>query len=103
MALIDSSTQILPNTKPDSLNNPVWKATYKVFNYGGHRYVQIDSYGTNTRQMKDQPSQILQIEWNQFVAMFDGMLKQMGLNLRHVCNLDILGGLNEGDIIHKEL
>ena len=96
MALIGKGTQILPNTKKDSLHKEVWKATYKVFNYGGRCIVQIDTYGTNDREVKDEPSQILQMEWGQFVTMFSGMLEQVGLEPNEVCNMKQLNDVSEG-------
>ncbi len=103
MALIGAKTQIIPNTKADSIHKEVWKASYKVFTYGGHRYVQIDTYGTDTRQDRDQPSQILQIEWNQFVTLFGGILEQLGIDSQQLCKLKVLEGLGESENLDKEL
>lgn len=38
------------------------KATYTVFTSEGKKYFQIDTYGSNAREMKDKISQSVQID-----------------------------------------
>lgn len=74
MALIGNNTKIAPNDKDDNLHDETWKATYKVFEYGGKKYIQIDTYGRKEREKKDEPSQIIQIELSKFKEMFGDLL-----------------------------
>ena len=72
MARIDPQTTILaPNTSADNIHEPVTKATYKIViePATGEAYLQIDTFGTNGRIVKDQPSQKLQIPLRSLIYM----------------------------------
>lgn len=61
MALITKDNIKKLNKDRNSVHRKV-RATYTVFTSGGEKYFQIDTYGSDAREMKDKISQSVQID-----------------------------------------
>ncbi|MCM1270481.1 MAG: methionyl-tRNA formyltransferase [Ruminococcus flavefaciens] len=61
MALITKDNIKKIEKDRNSVHNKV-RATYTVFTSGGKKYFQIDTYGSTTRELKNQISQSIQVD-----------------------------------------
>ena len=61
MAMVDVSEMKLVEKQRVTVHSKA-RATYSVFEDGGKRYFQIDTYGSTTRDMPEKISQTIQID-----------------------------------------
>jgi hypothetical protein len=59
--------------------HPDVECTYSVFANSGKKYFQIDTYGTEQRQVKHQPSQKIQFGKDFAVQLIDILKKEFNL------------------------
>ena len=61
MAMVDVSEMKQVEKQRVTVHSKV-RATYSIFEDGGKRYFQIDTYGSTTRDMPEKISQTIQID-----------------------------------------
>ncbi len=76
MAKVSKISKIEKNR--DSIHVDV-ECTYSVFENFGKKYFQIDTYGTEQRQVKNQPSQKIQFDKEFAVQLIDILKKEFNL------------------------
>jgi len=57
----------------------VVESTFSVFVSAGKKHIQIDTYGTEQRQVKNQPSQKIQFDKDFAVQLIDILKKEFNL------------------------
>lgn len=57
-------------------------ATYCTFTKGENRYFQIDTYGSENRQLKDKISQSIQLDRDMAIELVELLQREFDLRLR---------------------
>ena len=81
MALITKRNISRINKERNMVHESV-EATYCVFSKGENKYFQIDTYGSEGRQLKSKISQSIQIDREMAIELVELLQKEFDLKLR---------------------
>ena len=87
MARIDLTNMKKEEKERNNIHDKV-SATYTVFTKEGEKYLQIDTYGRNNRELPGKISQSLQIDKNDAIYIINLLLFQ---NVIIITKIDLIG------------
>ena len=81
MALITKDNMKKLDKDRNSVHSKV-RATYTTFTSDGKKYFQIDTYGSENRQLKDKISQSIQLDRDMAIELVELLQREFDLRLR---------------------